>query len=96
MIDYAIEVKNVNKIYRLYDKPSVRLREAFSLPRKKRSREHRALSDLSFEVKKGETVGIIGTNGAGKSTILKIITGVLNPTSGCVNIEGRISALLQR
>ena len=95
MSSYAIEVKNVNKIYRLYDKPTDRLKEAFSLTRKKRSREHRALSDLSFEVKKGETVGIIGTNGAGKSTILKIITGVLNPTSGTVNIEGRISALLE-
>ena len=79
MSENAIEVRNVNKIYRLYDKPSDRLREAFSITKKKRSREHRALSDLSFEVKKGETVGIIGTNGAGKSTILKIITGVLIP-----------------
>lgn len=95
MSSYAIEVRNVNKIYRLYDKPTDRLKEAFSITRKKRSREHRALKDLSFEVKKGETVGIIGTNGAGKSTILKIITGVLNPTSGTVNIEGRISALLE-
>ena len=95
MSENAIEVRNVNKIYRLYDKPSDRLREAFSITKKKRSREHRALSNLSFEVKKGETVGIIGTNGAGKSTILKIITGVLNPTSGSVDIEGRISALLE-
>lgn len=95
MSENAIEVRNVNKIYRLYDKPSDRLKEAFSLTKKKRSREHSALSDLSFEVKKGETVGIIGTNGAGKSTILKIITGVLNPTSGSVDIEGRISALLE-
>lgn len=95
MSENAIEVRNVNKIYRLYDKPSDRLKEAFSLTKKKRSREHRALSDLSFAVKKGETVGIIGTNGAGKSTILKIITGVLNPTSGSVDIEGRISALLE-
>lgn len=69
--------------------------DAFGLSKQPRYREHYALNNLSFDVKRGETVGIIGTNGAGKSTILKIITGVLNATSGDVLIEGRISALLE-
>ncbi|MBO6154369.1 MAG: ABC transporter ATP-binding protein [Lachnospiraceae bacterium] len=96
MSDYAIKVDNVSKLYKLYDKPSDRFKEALGLSRgKKLYKEHYALHDLSFDVKKGECVGIIGTNGAGKSTILKIITGVLNPTEGSVNIDGRISALLE-
>lgn len=81
--------------YKLYDKPSDRLKESLGLTRKKCYREHYALTDVNFEVPKGETIGIIGTNGAGKSTILKIITGVLNPTSGEVIVDGRISALLE-
>ena len=95
MNDVAISVDNVTKLYKLYDKPSDRLKEALGLTKQKKYREHYALRDLSFEVKKGECVGIIGTNGAGKSTILKIITGVLNPTLGNVTINGRISALLE-
>ena len=82
-------------MYRLYDKPSDRLLEAISPSKKVRSKEHHALKDVCFDVKRGETVGIIGTNGAGKSTILKIITGVLSPTSGELTINGRISALLE-
>lgn len=94
--EYAIEVKNLDKVYKLYDKPMDRLRESLGLAGKKKlSRDHYALRDISLEVKKGETVGIIGTNGSGKSTILKIITGVLNPTKGDVIINGRISALLE-
>lgn len=93
--DFAIKVENVTKIYKLYDKPIDRLKESLGLSKKVQCREHYALNDVSFNVKRGETVGIIGTNGSGKSTILKIITGVLNPTSGNVMVDGRISALLE-
>ena len=93
MSEFAIQVKHLDKMYKLYNKPSDRLKEAlgFKVP----VREHYALRDVSFEVRRGETVGIIGTNGSGKSTILKIITGVLNPTGGEVTVDGRISALLE-
>ncbi len=91
----AISVEHVTKVYRLYDKPRDRMKEAFSRGKKIYSKEYYALNDISFAVNKGETIGIIGENGAGKSTILKIITGVLNPTSGMVNVNGRISALLE-
>ena len=95
MSEYAIDVQNVSKIYKLYDRSRDRLAEALHLTKKKLSKDHYALDQISFQVKKGETVGIIGTNGSGKSTILKIITGVLNPTGGKVDIDGRISALLE-
>ena len=91
----AISVKNVTKIYRLYDKPIDRLKESLSVTHKNYHKDFYALQNLSFDVKKGETVGIIGTNGSGKSTILKIITGVLTPTSGEVMVDGKISALLE-
>ena len=90
----AISVRHVDKVYKLYDKPSDRLKEALGLA-KCRHTDHSALSDVSMDIRKGETVGIIGTNGSGKSTILKIITGVLNPTAGEVEVDGRISALLE-
>lgn len=95
MSDYAISVEHVEKMYKLYDKPTDRLKESLGLTRKKKYKEHYALHDVNFQVNKGETVGIIGTNGSGKSTILKIITGVLNPTAGEVKVNGRISALLE-
>lgn len=95
MSDIAIKVENLSKVYKLYDKPIDRVKESLSLTKKKYSREHYALNNISFEIKKGETVGIIGTNGSGKSTILKIITGVLNATEGNINVNGRISALLE-
>ena len=91
----AISVENVDKVYKLYDRPSDRLREAFSLSKKKRYKEKYALSNVNMTVYQGETVGIIGTNGSGKSTILKMITGVLNPTRGNITVNGRISALLE-
>lgn len=95
MENVAIQVDDVSKVYRLYDKPMDRLKESLGLSRAKKSKEHYALHNVSFDVKQGECVGIIGTNGSGKSTILKIITGVLNPTSGNIRINGRISALLE-
>lgn len=96
MNEVAIKVEKVSKMYKLYDKPMDRMKEALGIGKGKvYYKEHYALSDISFEVSKGETVGIIGTNGAGKSTILKIITGVLNPSEGNLEINGRISALLE-
>ena len=91
----AIKVTNVSKIYKLYDTPAARLKDALGLARKKNYREHAALHDVTLEIKKGETVGIIGTNGSGKSTLLKIITGVIRQTEGEVEVDGRISALLE-
>lgn len=91
----AIEVKDVVKIYKLYNKPRDRVKEAFGFGKKQQTKLHYALNGVSLKIAKGETVGIIGTNGSGKSTILKIITGVLNPTSGEVHVDGRISALLE-
>lgn len=91
----AIQVKGLEKAYKLYDKPSDRLKEALGFGRKKRYKEHYALKGVDMTIYQGETVEIIGTNGSGKSTILKIITGVLNPTGGSVHVNGRISALLE-
>ncbi|MEZ3499127.1 ABC transporter ATP-binding protein [Pantoea sp. KPR_PJ] len=101
--DYAIEVNNVSKCYHIYDRPSDRLKQSvFSGLRrmvgssdKPYFREFWALKDISFKVKKGESVGIIGQNGSGKSTLLQIICGTLNPTSGQVKTQGRIAALLE-
>lgn len=92
--DFAIKVEHVDKVYKLYEKPSDRLREALGLSRCRHT-DHSALKDVNMTIRKGETVGIIGTNGSGKSTILKIITGVLSPTAGTVTVNGRISALLE-
>ncbi|MBR3306087.1 MAG: ABC transporter ATP-binding protein [Lachnospiraceae bacterium] len=91
----VIELKELSKVYRLYERNSDRLKEALHLGRKQRHTDHRALDKVSFSIKSGETVGIIGTNGSGKSTVLKLITGVLTPTSGTVTVNGRISALLE-
>lgn len=95
MEELAIKVNHISKVYKLYDNPMDRLKEALRLSKKQKYKEYNALSDISFDVKKGETVGLIGTNGAGKSTLLKIITGVLTPTSGDVTVNGKISALLE-
>ena len=91
----AISVKNLTKRYKLYNKPIDRLKEALSPLRKKYHRDFTALNDISFEIKKGETIGIIGKNGSGKSTLLKLLTGVVTPSAGTVITNGKISALLE-
>ena len=101
--EIAICVQNLSKCYQIYDNPRDRLKQ-FVLPRLRRMmdespkqyyREFWALRDVSFEVKKGETVGIIGRNGCGKSTLLQMICGTLNPTNGSIQTTGRIAALLE-
>ena len=101
--DVAIKVESLSKCYHIYDTPRDRLKQ-FVLPRLQRLarqpskqyfREFWALKDVSFEIKKGETVGIIGRNGSGKSTLLQMICGTLNPTSGSIQTNGRIAALLE-
>lgn len=91
----SIKVSGISKIYKLYGKSIDKVKEAFSLTRKKRYEEFYALNQISFEVYKGETFGIVGTNGSGKSTLLKIITGVVKPNSGTIHIDGKVSALLE-
>ena len=93
--DVAIKVEGLTKIYRLYDDPVDRLKEALHPFRKKYHRDFYALNDVNFEINKGETVGIIGKNGAGKSTLLKILTGILSPTQGRLSVNGRVLALLE-
>mgnify|MGYP000053918114 CR=1 FL=1 len=95
MDELAIKVQNLSKVYKLYDKPLDRMKESLSFSKKVYHKKHYALNNISFDVKKGETIGIIGVNGSGKSTLLKIIAGVLNPTYGDVIINGRVSALLE-
>ena len=101
--DIAIKVTNITKRYQIYDAPRDRLKQ-FVMPRlrqisgrasKEYFREFPALTDISFEVRKGENVGVIGRNGAGKSTLLQIICGTLTPTSGTIEINGRVAALLE-
>jgi len=91
----AIKVSNLTKIYHLYDKPQDRLKEALNPFKKSYHHDFYAMNNVSFEIKKGETVGIIGKNGAGKSTLLKMITGVLTPTSGTIEVNGKIASLLE-
>lgn len=93
--DILIEVEHVKKTYKLFDRPQDRIKEALNPFHKRYSRDFMALDDISFSVKRGECVGILGKNGAGKSTILKILTGVLTQTSGKVKVNGKVSALLE-
>lgn len=93
--DLAIKIEHLSKVYKIFDRPKDRVKEALNPFGKRYSRDFYALKDVSLTIKKGETVGIIGKNGAGKSTILKIITGVLTPTSGSVQVNGRVASLLE-
>jgi lipopolysaccharide transport system ATP-binding protein len=101
--EIVIQARNLSKCYQIYDHPRDRLKQ-FVMPRlqsfirrepKKYYREFWALKDVSFQVKKGETVGIIGRNGSGKSTLLQMVCGTLNPTAGIVKTSGRVAALLE-
>lgn len=103
MSDFAIQVTGVSKCYKVYDRPHDRvkqallpkLRSALSLDERKYFSEFWALQDISFNVRRGDTVGIIGRNGSGKSTLLQLICGTLEPTSGEVKVNGRVAALLE-
>ncbi len=90
-----IQVKHITKTYKLYEKHSERVKEAFHPFRRKYHKSFNALTDVSFEVNPGDTVGIVGRNGSGKSTILQIICGISQPTVGEIIVDGRISALLE-
>lgn len=91
--DVAISIRGVGKTFRLYKRPQDRLLQRFS--RKHLFQEFHALSDISFDVKRGETVGIVGRNGSGKSTLLQLICGTLTPTHGEIQVNGRVAALLE-
>lgn len=93
--EIAIKVENISKCYQIYDRPRDRLLQMLAGRRRQYFREFWALKNVSFEIEKGETVGIIGRNGSGKSTLLQIICGTLNPTSGNIRTHGRIAALLE-
>lgn len=95
MVEIAIKIESLSKIYRLYDKPIDRMKESLSISKKKYSKEHYALKNITFDVKKGESIGIVGKNGSGKSTLLKIITGVLTQSQGSIEVNGKIAALLE-
>lgn len=94
-MDIAISVKSLSKKFNIYNSPAERLKEFIHPFRKRYHQEFWALKDVSFDVKRGETIGIIGQNGSGKSTLLQILCGILQPTEGSVQINGRISALLE-
>lgn len=93
--DIAIKVEHLSKCFQIYDRPRDRLKQMLARNRKQYFREFWALRDVSFEIKRGETVGIVGRNGSGKSTLLQIICGTLTPTKGGVQTYGRIAALLE-
>ena len=93
--DIAIRLDGVSKVYDIYEKPLDRLKQTIWRGRKQFYKNYHALENISFEVKKGETVGIVGQNGAGKSTLLQLICGTLTPSSGEIGVNGRIAALLE-
>lgn len=94
-MDQVIRLTNISKSYKLYTSPSDKLREMLNPFGKSYHKDFWALHDVSFDINKGEIIGIVGRNGSGKSTLLKIICGVLQPTSGSAQVQGRIAALLE-
>lgn len=95
MEDIMIQVDNLSKVYKLYDKPVDRFKEALNARHKSYHKDFYALKNVSFNIRRGETVGIVGKNGSGKSTLLKMLTGVATPTEGNIQVNGKISALLE-
>ncbi len=95
MNDIAIKTHSVSKKYRLFESKSDRLKEAISITKKKYHKDFWALKDISFEIKKGEVIGVLGKNGSGKSTLLQIISGIKNPTSGNVDVNGKLASILE-
>lgn len=93
--DTAVTIRGLSKCYHIYEKPRDRLLQMLMRGRKQYYREFWALRDVSFELERGETIGIVGRNGAGKSTLLQLICGTLNPTQGEVSVKGRVAALLE-
>lgn len=91
----AIEVKNISKSFRLYHDKSLTLKERLLFFNRAKYEEVQVLSDVSFDVKKGTTVGLIGRNGSGKSTLLKLLSGIIYPDSGEIKLNGRVSSLLE-
>ena len=91
----AISVKNLSKFYQLYSQPSDRLKQFLWRGKRQYFREFWSLRDISFDIAKGEVLGIIGRNGAGKSTLLQLLCGTLTPSTGHVNVQGRVAALLE-
>src|SRR5581483_11424018 len=94
MAEIALRATKLGKRYRLYDRPSDRVREILSFGRP-RHRAFWALQDFDLEVQRGESVGIVGANGAGKSTLLKLLASKLRPTTGAIEVGGRISSILE-
>lgn len=95
MNNVIIKADHLSKVYKIYERDIDRLKETFHPFHKRYSRDFFALKDVSFQIRRGENIGLIGNNGAGKSTLLKIITGVLTPTSGSITVTGRIASLLE-
>ena len=95
MDNIVIKAVNLSKVYKIYERDIDRLKETFHPFRKRYSKDFYALQDISFEIRRGENIGLVGKNGAGKSTLLKIITGIITPTSGTIEVHGRIASLLE-